>query len=64
MPNGLPVSVLTDGLSWIVFKTFVTGENFKQKEAVVFPSLDAVLTDFSVFFELLSNDLRPFSPPV
>lgn len=55
MPNGLPVSVLTDGMAWIVFKTFVPGENYKSKEAIVFPSLDAVLTDFSVFFELLSK---------
>lgn len=55
MPNGLPVSVLTDGLAWIVFKTFVPGENFKSKEAIVFPSLQAVLNDFSVFFELMSK---------
>jgi len=55
MPNGLPVSVLTDGLSWVVFKTFVIGSNYKSKEAIVFPSLDAILNDFPKFFELLSK---------
>jgi cold shock CspA family protein len=55
MPNGLPISVLTDGVAWIVFKTFVPGENFKLKEAIVFPSHDAVLKDFPLFFELLSK---------
>jgi hypothetical protein len=55
MPNGLPVTVLTDGLSWIVFKTFVQGENFKSKQAIVFPSLEAIENDFSIFFELLSK---------
>ncbi|MEZ5790058.1 MAG: cold shock domain-containing protein [Nitratireductor sp.] len=55
MPNGLPISVLTDGIAWIVFKTFVQGENFKSKEAIVFPSLEAVLNDFLLFFELLAK---------
>ncbi|WP_461589788.1 type I restriction endonuclease, partial [Winogradskyella sp.] len=31
-PNGLPVAVLTDGFVWIIFKTFIPGENFKSKE--------------------------------
>lgn len=55
MPNGLPLTVLTDGLAWIIFKTHVPGESFKSKEAIVFPSLEAVLSGFSVFFELLSK---------
>jgi GTPase SAR1 family protein len=55
MPNGLPVSVLTDGIAWIIFKTFVPGENFKSKEAIVFPSWEALIRDFTIFFELLSK---------
>lgn len=54
-PNGLPIAVLTDGMAWIVFKTFVPGANYKSKEAIVFPSLDAILADFSVFYDLLSK---------
>jgi len=55
-PNGIPVAVLTDGMTWIVFKTFVPGENFNSKEAFVYPTLDAVLADFATFFDLLSKD--------
>lgn len=53
--NGIPVTVLTDGITWIIFKTFIPGENFKTKEAIVFPSLEAVISDFSIFFDLLSK---------
>ena len=56
-PNGLPIAVLTDGWTWIIFKPFIPGENFKNKEAFVFPSLKAVLSGFSTFFELISKDL-------
>ena len=55
--EGLPIAVLTDGLTWIIFKPFILGENFKNKEAFVFPSLYAVLDDFSTFYELLSKKL-------
>ena len=55
-PNGLPIAVLTDGLTWIIFKTFIPGVNFKMKEAFVFPSFEAVANDFSIFYELLSRD--------
>lgn len=52
--NGIPITVLTDGIIWIIYKTFIPGENFKSKEAVVFPSLEAIISDFSNFYELLS----------
>lgn len=55
LANGIPITVLTDGITWIIFKTFTPGENFKSKQAIVFPSLEAVISDFSRFFELLSN---------
>ena len=54
-PNGLPVAVLTDGITWIVFKTFTPGSSYKNKEAIVFPTLEAVLADFSIFHDLLSK---------
>jgi len=54
-PNGLPITVLTDGIRWIVFKTFPGGAPYKDKEAIVFPSLEAVRNDFSIFFDLLSK---------
>lgn len=55
-PNGLPIAILTDGITWIVFKTFIPGSNYKNKEAIVFPSLDAILADFSLFYDLLSKN--------
>ena len=50
--EGLPIAVLTDGLTWIIFKPFVPGENFKNKQAFVFPSLNAVLADFFNFLRI------------
>ncbi|HCG8540269.1 cold shock domain-containing protein [Vibrio parahaemolyticus] len=52
---GIPISVVTDGITWIVFKTWVQG-SYREKEAFVFPSLEAVENSFSVFYELLSYD--------
>lgn len=52
----MPIAVLTDGLTWIIFKTFIPGVNFKSKEAFVFPSFEAVVNNFSIFYELLSRD--------
>jgi GTPase SAR1 family protein len=54
--NGIVLSVLTDGITWVIFKTFVLGEPFINKEAIVFPSLEAVESDFSLFYELLSRE--------
>ena len=54
--NGLPLSIVTDGFTWIVFKTFIPGENFKAKEAIVFPSLEAIISSFSKFYDLLSKN--------
>lgn len=51
----IPISVVTDGITWIVFKTWVKG-GYKEKEAFVFPSLEAIGNSFSVFYELLSYE--------
>jgi len=55
-PNGLPIAVLTDGCSWIIFKTFVPGDNFKNKQAFVFPGLMAIMKDFQEFYDLISKE--------
>ena len=55
-PNGIPVAVLTDGVSWTVFKTLIVGEHYTEKEAFVFPSFQAVEENFPKFFELLGKD--------
>jgi cold shock CspA family protein/energy-coupling factor transporter ATP-binding protein EcfA2 len=55
-PKGVPVAILTDGLSWIVFKPTIPGEEYTDKQAFVFPSLNAIAANFSTFYELLSKD--------
>lgn len=52
---GIPISVVTDGITWIVFKNWVKG-GYREKEAFVFPSLEAVENSFSTFYELLSYE--------
>jgi cold shock CspA family protein len=39
-----------------VFKTFTPGANYKSKQAIVFPSLNAIKESFHLFHELLSKD--------
>lgn len=38
---GIPIAVVTDGITWIIFKTWVQG-GYREKEAFVFPSLEAL----------------------
>lgn len=53
---GIPIAVVTDGIRWIIFKTWIQGTSYKEKEAFVFPSLEALENSFSVFYELLAYD--------
>ncbi len=53
---GFPVAVVTDGITWVVFKIWVEGGSYREKEAFVFPSLDAIKHSFSCFYELLSYE--------
>jgi predicted type IV restriction endonuclease len=55
-PLGIQLAVLTDGHVWIVFKPFIPGAPYFNKQAFVFPSFDAVQSDFATFHELLSKD--------
>ncbi|SSP00905.1 type I restriction endonuclease [Acinetobacter baumannii] len=52
---GIPIAVVTDGITWIIFKTWVKG-GYREKEAFVFPSLDALKNSFSIFYELLAYE--------
>ncbi|WP_306127894.1 AAA family ATPase [Roseovarius sp. MMSF_3350] len=61
-PNGVPVGVLSDGNAWIIFKPTIPGENYLTKQAFVFPSFDAVIAKFSIFYDLLARE--PFSRKV
>ena len=53
--EGVPLCVVTDGDAWIVFKTHVSGMNYRDAQAFVFPSLKAVEAHFAEFFDLLSR---------
>lgn len=58
-PNGVPVAVLADGEAWIIFKPVIANENFMDKQAFVFPSMDAVVNKFALFYNLIGSE--PFS---
>ncbi len=55
-PNGLNLTILTDGICWVFFKTFVSGANYKSKEAIVFPSFEAIENNYPTFYELLAKE--------
>jgi len=54
--EGIPIAIVTDGIRWIIFKTWVQGVSYKEKEAFVFPSLKALENSFSIFYELLAYE--------
>ena len=54
--SGIPISVVTDGITWIIFKTWIQGSGYKEKEAFVFPSLKAIENSFGIFYELLAYE--------
>jgi cold shock CspA family protein/KaiC/GvpD/RAD55 family RecA-like ATPase len=57
-PEGIPLAVLTDGIRWIIFLPWVAQASYKDKQAIVFPSLEAILAEFAMFYELLSKPER------
>lgn len=54
--NGVPIAILTDGLAWIIFKPIVPSENYREKQAIVFPSLEAIIDNFLIFYEFIGRD--------
>lgn len=55
-PLGIQLAVVSDGIRWIVFLPWVPQATYSDKQAIVFPSIDAVLEDFVLFYELLSKE--------
>ncbi len=55
-PDGIQLAVVTDGVTWIIFKPWVPNESYKSKEAVVFPDLDSIAGEYAEFFDLLSKE--------
>lgn len=55
-PYGIPVSVLTDGINWVIFRPWVSQAYYMDKQAIVFPGHDSIIEDFSLFYELLSKE--------
>lgn len=55
-PLGIQLSVLTDGILWIVFLPWVPDDSYTERQAIVFPSFESLIDDFSLFYELLSRE--------
>lgn len=55
-PKGIVLTVLSDGISWIIFKSFTQDSDYASHEAFVFPTLASIDADFSLFYELLSRE--------
>lgn len=55
-PEGIQLAAVTDGTKWIFFKPYIPGENYKSKEAIVFPNLQSIIDEFAAFYELASKD--------
>jgi cold shock CspA family protein/KaiC/GvpD/RAD55 family RecA-like ATPase len=55
-PLGVPLAVLTDGCTWILFLPWVPHANYRERQAIVFPGFDSILDDFAAFYELLSKE--------
>jgi hypothetical protein len=55
-PLGVPMAVVTDGLLWIIFLPWVAQASYTDRQAIVFPTCNAVLDDFPLFYELLSKE--------
>jgi hypothetical protein len=54
-PEGIQLAVLTDGLAWIIFLPHTPNGPYIEKQAIVFPTMEAILSDFVEFFSLLSK---------
>ncbi len=54
--EGIGLYVVTDGNAWILGKTHIEGRRWKEAEALVFPSLNAISENFSNFYDLLHKE--------
>jgi cold shock CspA family protein/energy-coupling factor transporter ATP-binding protein EcfA2 len=55
-PLGIQLGVLTDGILWIVFLPWVPDDSYTERQAIVFPSFEVIVNDFSLLYELLSAE--------
>lgn len=56
LDKGTPFAALTTGMVWIVFLAYRSdGKPVSESRAIVFPSLEAVRSDFAIFYDLLSK---------
>src|ERR1700675_2652894 len=57
LDHGAAYAALTTGVTWIVFLPFpVAGVPYTEGTAFVFPTLDSILKNFAVFYDLLSRE--------
>lgn len=56
LPEGIPLCVVTDGVTWILFLPWTGSGKYTEKEAIVFPTMNAVLDSFTEFYEVLSKE--------
>jgi len=54
--NGVHFAVLTNGLEWIAYWAIRKGTKPAEGKVIVFPSLDSISNEFSVFWDLFSRD--------
>lgn len=57
LDHGAAYAALTTGVTWIAFLPFpLAGVPYTEGTAFVFPTLDSVLKNFAVFYDLLSRE--------
>lgn len=56
LEHGVNYAVITTGLVWIAYIPMPGGRNYRDGSAFVFPNLDAIIDNFSVFYELFSKE--------
>ena len=57
LDHGTAYAALTTGVTWILFLPFpVAGVPYTEGTAFVFPTLDSILKNFAVFYDLLSRE--------
>ncbi len=57
LDHGAPYAALTTGVTWIVFLPFPSaGVPYSQGTAYVFPTLDSILKNFGLYYDLLARE--------
>lgn len=56
LPEGIPLCLVTDGVTWIIFLPWTGSGKYTDKEAIVYPTISSLLDGFTEFYELLSRE--------